>query len=127
MEPWHMLHLDERGIKWVRSWSKSELYKIGKAIFHHGPYSNMHHAKKTALNYGEPTFYGHTHDIQAFSEIQHGNNKTIMAQSLGCLCEYEQPYIRGRPTRWQQAFGRWAVGVHRLGLSGFSWACSRAP
>src|SRR5207253_4459819 len=33
------LHLKERGIKWVRSWSKGEVYKVGKAGFIHGLYT----------------------------------------------------------------------------------------
>ena len=105
MEPEKMLGLKERGIKWRRSHRLGEGYKIGRAEFQHGMYLNVHHAKKTALSFGEPIFYGHTHDIQAHSEILRGNNKTVMAQSLGCLCEYEQGYMRGRPNRWQQAFG----------------------
>jgi len=104
MEPELQLDLDRRGIQYVRSWSRNELYQLGNARFHHGVYHNKYHAAKMAASFGEPIFYGHLHDIQAYSEILHGNDKTIMAQSLGCLCKYDQEYLRGRPTKWQQAF-----------------------
>ena len=105
MEPPLMLDFERRGVRWVRSWSRGEVYSIGKADFVHGLYHNIHHAKKTALAFGGPVFYAHVHDIQAYSEVLRGDNKTIMAQSMGCLCTLDQPYMRGKPNRWQQAFG----------------------
>jgi hypothetical protein len=104
MEPPLMLDMEQRGVQWVRSWSQGEPYQIGKAHFSHGLYCNIHHAKKTALAFGEPIFYGHTHDIQAYSEVLRGNDKTIMASSMGWLGAVP-PYMRGKPNRWQQAFG----------------------
>lgn len=99
------LHLADRGVKWVRSWSKGDTYKIGNAVFIHGLYTNEHHAKKHVQAFGRPVFYGHTHDIQQFSQVTAGDNKTVLGQSLGCLCDYRQQYMKGRPNRWQQAFG----------------------
>ena len=55
--------------------------------------------------YGVNIFFGHNHDIQGFSKVNRGKNKTLVGQSLGCLCNYEQGYIQGNPTNWQQAFG----------------------
>jgi predicted MPP superfamily phosphohydrolase len=103
------LRLKERGIKWVRSWSKGEVYRVGNANFIHGLYVNDHHAKKTVEAFGVPVFYGHTHDIQLYSKTTAGDNKTIVGQSLGCLCDYRQFYMKGRPNRWQQAFGEFWV------------------
>lgn len=99
------LQLKERKIKWVRSWSKGETYNIGNAVFIHGLYVNDHHAKKHVEAFGKSVFYGHTHDIQLYSKVNAGDNKTIVGQSLGCLCDYRQYYMKGRPNRWQQAFG----------------------
>lgn len=90
-------------VKWVPFWSMGEVYRIGKAIFIHGRYTNAHHAKKHALAYGTNVFYGHTHDIQSYSVVRLGDDKTFMAQSLGCLCEYNQKYMSGSPSNWQQA------------------------
>ena len=99
------LKLGERGIKWVRAWSRGELYKIGKAYFTHGLYTNQYHAQKMVNNYGVNIYYGHTHDHQSFSKVLKGKDKTIEGMSLGCVCEYDQSYMQGRPSSWQQGFG----------------------
>lgn len=99
----HALDLKRRKINWVRSWSKGEVYRIGKANFIHGIYTTEHHAKAHVMAYGENIFYGHMHDLQQFSFTRKGDNKTITAHSLGCLCDYNQKYLHGRPTKWQQA------------------------
>ena len=84
------LHLKERGIKWVRSWSEGTVYRVGNANFIHGLYVNDHHAKKHVEAFGRSVFYGHTHDIQLYSKVTAGDNKTTVGQSLGCLCDYRQ-------------------------------------
>ena len=98
------LRLKERGIKWVQSWSKSEVHQIGKANFIHGFYHSDSHAKTHVLAFEENVFYGHLHDFQQYSKRSRGNNKTKVGQSLGCLCDYEQYYMKNRPSRWQQGF-----------------------
>lgn len=97
------LKLKTRSINWIPYWSSGELYKIGKACFIHGQYTNEHHAKKTVSRFGDNVFYGHTHDVMCFSQVLRGKDKTIVGQSLGCLCDYSQSYLQGRPTNWQQA------------------------
>jgi hypothetical protein len=99
------LKLKERRIEWVPFWSKGELFKLGNAYFGHGTHTGVHHAKKHADVMGTNFFYGHTHDIQSHSRENRGNDKTLEAASLGCLCRYDQSYMRGRPSRWQQGFG----------------------
>jgi predicted phosphodiesterase len=103
------LHLRDRGIQWVQGWSKGEIYRIGKAAFVHGLYITEHHAKKMVQAFGENVFYGHTHDIQTYSQTKRGDNNTIVGQSLGCLCRYDQKYMKGRPSAWQQAFGEFYI------------------
>lgn len=98
------LDLKGRGIEWVPSWSKGKLYTKGKANYSHGKYHGRNHARKHMENYGVNIFYGHTHDEELFSKVFHGDNNTVVAHSLGCLCDYEQPYLQGSPTNWQQAF-----------------------
>ncbi len=98
------LRLKQRGIKWVRSWTKGEVYKIGKARFIHGIYTNQYHAKKTVEAFGENIFYGHTHDVQSYSKEMKGDDKTIVGQSIGCMIKYNVAYMKGRPNKWQQAF-----------------------
>lgn|SRR3990167_8627936 len=98
------LHLAERGFNWVRCWSEGDIYKIGKAYFTHGLYTNQYHAAKMVNAFGTNIFYGHTHDIQFFPKVLRGKNRTLEGGSLGCLCEYDLSYVKGNPTNWQQAF-----------------------
>jgi hypothetical protein len=81
------------------------MYTKGKANFGHGEYTTRDHARKHIESYGVNFFYGHTHDVQESPKVFHGDNNTVVAQSFGCLCDYAQSYLRGRPTKWQQAFG----------------------
>lgn len=105
IEPEHRLNFKERGVDYVRFWENGTYHRIGKATFIHGLYTNDHHAKKTVNAYGTNVFYGHTHDVQCYSQVLRGKDNTIVGQSLGCLCRYNQQYLKGKPTRWQQSFG----------------------
>lgn len=96
------LEFGRRKIKWVPYWSKGTVFKLGKANFIHGRYTNQYHAQKHVSNYGCNIFYGHTHDVQTFSKEMHGENSTVVGQSLGCVC-LPQSYMRGGPNKWQQA------------------------
>jgi predicted phosphodiesterase len=101
------LHLSKRGkrYRWVPYWSEGELYQIGNAYFGHGRFISKYHAFRHVDRYGVNFFYGHTHDVMSFPKVLAGADKTLVGQSLGCLCQYEQDYLRGAPTNWQQAFG----------------------
>ena len=98
------LRLKERGIEYVRFWSKGDLYKIGKLYLGHGVYTVQNHAAKHVREYGCNLLYGHCHDIQAAYVRRRGSNHPLMAQSVGCLCKYDQLYMRGRPMNWMLAF-----------------------
>jgi hypothetical protein len=100
-----LLRLEKRGYKYVPHWSKGKVHRVGKATFIHGDYTSRHHAAQTVGAYEDNVFYGHTHDIQSSSKTAKGNNKTKIGQSLGCLCLYNPDYMRGTPSKWQQAFG----------------------
>lgn len=99
------LHLDELGVKWIPNWSTGELYKVGKAYFSHGLYTNLYHAKKMCESFGDSVYYGHTHDVQTISVAHRAKRKTHEGHSLGCLCREDQSYMKGKPNKWQQAFG----------------------
>lgn len=103
MEVPSALEFGRRKIRWVPYWSEGKTFKIGKATFIHGRYGGEHHAKKHATKFGCNIFYGHIHDVQAFSLEQLGQDSTLVGQSLGCLC-LPQKYMRGAPDKWQQAF-----------------------
>jgi len=97
------LKLKKRKINWIPFWSEGKTYDVGKATFIHGKVTTDFHTKKMAYTYGRNIFYGHTHDIQCYSVQTAGNDNTYVAQSLGCLCNYNQQYMRGGPSKWQQA------------------------
>jgi len=99
------LRLDELNIEWIPFESEGEILEIGNAVFIHGKYTNKYHAKKHVNRYGKNVYYGHTHNVQLFSKVKHGADKTLEGHSLGCLCEYDQQYKEGDPDNWQQAFG----------------------
>ena len=101
-----LLRFQERGIEWVRSWSKGEMFHIGKATFVHGLSTAKYHAAKMVDDYGDSIFYGHTHDMMSIPKANKAHpDKVIVGQSLGCLCIRDMPYMRGRPSKWQQGFG----------------------
>ncbi len=100
-----LLKLKDRDFKWVRSWSRGEVYKIGKANFTHGLYTNKYHAHKMLDAEAHSIFYGHTHDVMCIPRSRRDKTDLQVGQSLGCLCNIEQAYMKGKPSNWQQAFG----------------------
>ena len=104
VETEHGLNLRKRGIRYVRFWSEGQKYQIGNAYFIHGRYTNEHHAKKHVSRYGVNVFYGHLHDVQCYPLVLQGEDKTIVGQSMGCLCRYDQSWMQGLPSNWQQAW-----------------------
>ena len=105
IEPQLGLGLEELGWKWVPYWSLGTPYRYKKAMFVHGRWTNKYHAEKHVREYAHNIFYGHSHDVQEFSQSRYGDNDTIVGASLGCLCRYDMPYMQGSPSKWQQAFG----------------------
>lgn len=98
------LMLKERGFEWIRAWSKGEVYQIGKARFTHGEKVGQYHAKQMVTDYGTSIFYGHTHDMMCIPIAHKGKDDILVGQSIGCLCQYDLPYMRGRASKWQQGF-----------------------
>jgi len=99
------LHLKERKIDWIPFATKGKTLRLGKATFLHGLYANEYHAKKHVLRYMTSVFYGHVHDLQSYSLVKQSKHTPIVGQSLGCLCDLEQEWMKGRPHNWQQGFG----------------------
>jgi len=99
------LHLEERNIRYIEHWSQGEVYSIGAANFIHGYSINKYHAFKAVQDFGTNIFYGHTHDIQSHTIHRLNHYDSIVGQSFGTLMEYNAPYMRGKPHKWQHAFG----------------------
>ncbi len=97
------LKIAERTWNWVPYWSTGKVLDLGKASFGHGRYTNKYHAEKHATRYGRNFYYGHLHDVQSFTVERDGDNLKYEAASLGCVCNYDQSYLKGAATKWQQA------------------------
>ena len=98
------LQLKERGYKYWPYISTKKL-KIGKLNFTHGDYVPIHHAKKHLSSYKENIIYGHTHDLQRFTET--GLGGTQSAWSLGCLKDMSaenNKWLKGNLHNWNHAF-----------------------
>lgn len=104
------LRLKERKIKYVKCWeNKQNVFSLGKANFIHGNFVCTNHAKKMVDVYGTNIFYGHVHDVMEFPRQMMGKDKTIAGKSLGTLCRYDQKYLKGNPTSWQQSFSEFWI------------------
>lgn len=99
-----LLRLGERDIKWIKAWTNGETYSVGKARFTHGNYTNQYHAKKMVDAEDRSIFYGHTHDMMCIPKSKRDKTELHIGQSIGCLCEIEQSYMKGKPSNWQQGF-----------------------
>tara|TARA_R100000781_G_scaffold32898_4_gene23949 strand:- start:193 stop:972 length:780 start_codon:yes stop_codon:yes gene_type:complete len=98
------LRLKERKYKYWPEISDEKL-KLGKLNFTHGDFVPIHHAKKHLSSYKENIMYGHTHDLQRFTDT--GLCGTQSAWSMGCLKDMSakaNPWMRGNRNNWNHAF-----------------------
>ena len=97
------LRIKERGYKY-HPYFRRKLLKIGKLNFTHGHKTGMHHAKAHLNTYKESIMYGHTHDLQRYTDT--GVGGTMSAWSMGCLkdIEKDEDWLRGNLTNWNHAF-----------------------
>ena len=95
------LKLKERGYKVI---PENKAYKIGHARFIHGWYWNKFHSRKTVDEMGDNVFYGHVHDVQIHTKTNY-DSQPLMGQSVGCLCDLDPTWRKGKPNRWVNGFG----------------------
>lgn len=99
-----MLELKRRGIQYVDYWTKGEIWSLGEAHFGHGHYCGPtapeRHLKEFNMNF----FFGHDHSVNLAPMKTYGK-ATKISQTLGCLCEINPGWLRGKANKWQHAFG----------------------
>jgi len=98
------LRLKERGYKY-HPYNRKKTLRIGKLSFTHGKYTSKYHAFKHLDCYGQNIMYGHTHDLQRFTET--GLGGTQSAWSLGCLknmSSEKNRWLKGNLHNWNHAF-----------------------
>ena len=112
VEPEIALNLKERSWKWIPYLQEDAhgntfmgKYVIGKLILKHGESTGIHHAKKMSEINPKSVVYGHTHDVQMFTNTNGDPADYHTAQSIGCLCKTSPEYMKGRANRWVNSFG----------------------
>jgi predicted phosphodiesterase len=82
----------------------NKFLKIGKMNFTHGLYTNKYHATKHVQTVGANVCYGHQHGFQVDTMVMH-MQLPHAGYGLGCLCENNPEYLKGRPNNWTNQFG----------------------
>ena len=96
-------HLKDRKIHYSRLVDPP--LKLGKLHYIHGWYYNLYHSKKTVDEFSGNIVYGHCHGFQSYPKILTARAEELMAWAIGCLCDKQPDYVKGRPTGWQHGFG----------------------
>ena len=101
-ETQNALRIKERGYKY-HPYHRRKLLRIGKLNFTHGHKTGMHHAKAHLSSYKDNIMYGHTHDLQRYTDT--GVNGTMSGYSMGCLKDIkkDEDWLRGNLTNWNHA------------------------
>lgn len=95
-----LFRLKERGWKVI---PHGGTFKLGKALFTHGYFTNKYHAQKTVTRFFKNIYYGHTHDHQSHT-IVGMDGLPVEAMSLGTLQCLNPAWLRGAPTSWVPMF-----------------------
>ena len=98
------LRIKERGYKY-HPYNRKKCLKIGKLNFTHGKFVGKYHSFQHIDAWGESIMYGHTHDLQRFTDT--GLGGTQSAWSMGCLKDMssdKNKWLRGNLHNWNHAF-----------------------
>jgi hypothetical protein len=104
-----VLHLEERGIRYIR---RSECYDglkvpgtidLKGCLARHGTAVGKYAAHRTVEQFGTNVTFGHTHRMaMASKESSHGIS---YGWSFGCLCRLQPLYYDTNPTDWAHGYG----------------------
>ena len=94
----NLLKFDERGYEYIME--EDQPLQISKFNIFHGWYVNQYHTAKTIRMAGRNAFYGHTHDYQVHTSSHFETEPPRIAMSCGCLCDFQQDFMRGKPNNW---------------------------
>jgi hypothetical protein len=92
--------------KYVKIIPVNQAYHVNKHLcFLHGLYTHKYHAFHTVHAVHKSVFYGHTHDIQRYTDISPVDvSQYYTGASCGCLCKMNPAYMKNRPNRWVNGF-----------------------
>ena len=99
----------------------NENYKIGHLHYTHGSFHGKNHAAQHAASYQKNVMYGHTHQLQTFTQQSPVRELPIWACSIGCLSDVNPEWQRNRPNAHELAFAevsyigdKFYPAVHRI-------------
>lgn len=92
----------ERGIKWITMLEQTA--HRGKLFFTHGWYTNKYHTSKHLDEFAGNLMYGHKHAFQTHSRVLAARKEQVQAWSIGCLCDQNPFYLKGKPSQFQNGF-----------------------
>jgi len=82
----------------------NEAFNIGEMWFGHGEYYNKWHAAKNVSIFGRQIFTWHVHTNQVFTLTSMVNAMPRQGVSIGCLCNKNPEYNRGKANAWLHQF-----------------------
>ncbi len=84
----------------------NQAYHVNENLCYlHGLYTSKYHAFQTVHAVHKTVLYGHTHDIQRYTDISPVDvTKFYTGASCGCLCSLNPHYMKNKPNRWVNGF-----------------------
>jgi len=85
---------------------QNQAYHINERLCYlHGLYTTKYHAFQTVHAVHKTVLYGHSHDIQRYTDISPVDvEQFFTGASCGCLCTLNPSYMKNKPNRWVNGF-----------------------
>jgi predicted phosphodiesterase len=85
---------------------QNQAYHINEHLCYlHGLYTTKYHAFQTVHAVHKTVLYGHTHDVQRYTDISPVDvGQFFTGASCGCLCTLNPSYMKNKPNRWVNGF-----------------------
>jgi predicted phosphodiesterase len=84
----------------------NQAYHVNEHLCYlHGLYTTKYHAFQTVHAVHKTVLYGHTHDVQRYTDISPVDaDQFYTGASCGCLCNLNPSYMKNKPNRWVHGF-----------------------
>ena len=103
-----MLEADKNGMEYISEIKQpyNIMYK-DKVLLSiiHGWYATKYTAARTLQEWPNNIAFGHVHQVQSHVIRNQINGEPLESHSIGCLCDVQMAYCKGRPTRHVNGFG----------------------
>jgi predicted phosphodiesterase len=97
----------------------NQAYHVNRNLCYlHGLYTTKYHAFQTVHAVHKTVLYGHTHDVQRYTDISPVDvDQFYTGASCGCLCTLNPSYMKNKPNRWVNGFNYAYVDTQTLKFS----------